>query len=165
MNKLEKIYLHTGSNLGQKEEHLERAMQLIDENIGRITAQSDIYETEAWGNNDQPNFVNQAFEVLTSLSPTELMSQILKIEASMGRIRSQKWTARIIDIDIIFYGDQIIKTENLVIPHPFMHERNFVLIPLLEIAEDFIHPGLSLSIRKLVDHSKDRLKVKAFQIK
>ncbi len=80
----------------------------------------------------------------------------------MGRIRTQKWTARLIDIDIIFYGDRIIKTENLTIPHPFMHERNFVLIPILEIAEDFVHPVFKLSIKQLYERSNDRLKVNLY---
>ena len=163
MNKLEKIYLHTGSNLGQKEQHLDQARQLIDQNIGQVTAQSQVYETEAWGLPDQPNFVNQALEVETALSPDELITRILSIEQKMGRIRSEKWTARLIDIDIIFYSDKIIKTEKLTIPHPFMHERNFVLIPLVEIAGDFIHPELQTSIKELYERSKDQLKVKVYQ--
>lgn len=164
MNKLEKIYLHTGSNLGQKEQQLEQARQLIEQKIGSITAQSKLYETEAWGLPDQPNFVNQALEVLTDLTPDQLIGQILNIELKMGRIRTQKWTARLIDIDIIFYGDQIIKTDNLTIPHPFMHERNFVLIPILEIAADFVHPEFKLSIKQLYERSKDRLKVNVYPI-
>ncbi len=164
MNKLEKIYLHTGSNMGQKEEHLAWARLLIDKNIGSITAQSELYETEAWGFTDQPNFVNQALEVVTKLPPDELMDQILSIELEMGRVRDQKWAPRLIDIDIIFYGDQIIKTENLIVPHPFMHERNFVLIPLLEIAEKFVHPVFKMSIGELYDRSKDLLNVTAHQV-
>ena len=165
MNKLEKIYIHTGSNLGQKEKHLAQARQFIHENIGRITAQSDLFETEAWGITDQPNFVNQALEVATNLSPDQVMNQILNIELKMGRVRNQKWASRLIDIDIIFFSDRIIKTENLIIPHPFMHERNFVLVPLLEIAESFIHPELNLSIKELYKRSKDLLKVKAHPVK
>ena len=164
MRKLVKIYLHTGSNLGNKEEHLERAKQLIKKRIGTITAESGLFKTEAWGLPNQPNFVNQALEVTTNLPPVFLMDQILEIELKMGRIRNQKWAPRLIDIDIIFYGDQIIKQENLTIPHPFMHERNFVLAPLLEIAKDFIHPEFGLSIEQLYQRSKDPLKVKAFDI-
>ena len=163
MNKLEKIYLHTGSNLGQKEQQLDQARQLIGQTIGQVTAQSQVYETEAWGLPDQPNFVNQALEVETALSPDELINRILSIEQKMGRIRSEKWTARLIDIDIIFYSDKIIKTEKLTIPHPFMHERNFVLIPLVEIAGNFIHPELQTSIKELYERSKDQLKVKVYQ--
>jgi len=165
MIKQEKIYLHTGSNLGRKEQYLKQARQLINKNIGPITAQSELFETEAWGLTDQPNFVNQALEAITNLSPVELMDQILSIELKMGRVRDQKWTPRLIDIDIIFFGDQIIKTEKLIIPHPFMHERNFVLIPLLEIAEDIIHPLFKLSVKQLYECSKDQLKVNSHLVK
>jgi 2-amino-4-hydroxy-6-hydroxymethyldihydropteridine diphosphokinase len=165
MNKLEKIYLHTGSNLGSKKKLLKRARQLIDKNIGRITAQSDLFETEAWGMTDQPNFVNQALEIVTDLSPEQVMDRILNIELKMGRVRNQKWAPRLIDIDIIFYGNRVIKTENLIIPHPFMHKRNFVLIPLLEIAENYIHPELKMTVRELYNYSKDLLKVKAHRVK
>jgi len=165
MNNHEKIYLHTGSNLGQKEQHLAMARQLIHEYIGPITAKSEIFETEAWGDSDQPNYVNQALEVTTNLSPDQLMDQILNIELKMGRIRNQKWESRLIDIDIIFYGNQVIKTENLIIPHPYMHKRNFVLMPLLEIAKDVIHPEFKLNVKELYKRSKDPLKVKANYIK
>lgn len=165
MNNHEKIYLHTGSNLGQKEQNLANARQLIYENIGLITAESELYETEAWGFSDQPSFVNQALEVTTTLSPEQLLHKILSIELKMGRVRNQKWEPRLIDIDIIFYGDHIIKTENLIIPHPHMHERNFVLVPLMEIAKDVIHPELKLSLKELYKNSKDPLKVKVKHIK
>ena len=164
MNKLEKIYLHTGSNLGRKEEHLKQARQQIEKSIGPILAQSGLFETEAWGHTDQPSFVNQALEVMTLLSPEELMNQILDIEMEMGRIRNQKWAPRLIDIDVIFFGDKVIKTENLTVPHPFMHKRNFVLVPLLEIAGDFIHPQLKMSVKTLFEHSEDPLNVKAYSI-
>lgn len=165
MNKLEKIYLHTGSNMGHKEGNLKRSRQLIEQNIGSITAQSGLFETEAWGLTDQPNFVNQALEVITSLSPEIVMERILEIENEMGRVRSKKWAPRIIDIDIIFFGRHIVKTENLVIPHPHMHKRNFVLIPLCEIAKDVIHPKFDLSVEQLYQCTVDQLKVNAQPIK
>ena len=162
MNKLEKIYLLTGSNIGDREQQLMKVAQLLNENTGEVTAQSSIYETEAWGLTDQPDFLNQALELITPLSPQQLIESILNIERKMGRVRSEKWTARLIDIDVIFYGSQIIKTETLTIPHPFMHERNFVLVPLMEIAADFIHPVFKLSVKELYERSEDKLEVKTF---
>lgn len=162
MNKLEKIYLLTGSNLGNREQQLMQAVQMLNENTGEVTAQSSFYETEAWGLTDQPDFLNQALELITLLSPQQLIESILKIEKEMGRIRNEKWTARLIDIDMIFYGSRIIKAETLTIPHPFMHERNFVLVPLMEIAADFIHPVFKLSVRELYERCEDRLTVKTF---
>ena len=164
MLKLEKIYLHTGSNIGQKERYLEQARRLIERDIGLITAQSRLYETEAWGLTEQPNFVNQAIEVVTSLSPEQVIKRILKLENEMGRERNQKWAPRIIDIDIIFYGNEVIKKENLIIPHPFMHERNFVLIPLLEIAKNVIHPELKLTVQELYNRTVDLLNAQALPI-
>lgn len=119
-----------------------------------------VYETQAWGMTDQPDFLNQVLEVATTLSPEELLEQIKQIEQQMGRERRVKWGERLIDIDILFYEQAVIYTEKLKIPHPFLHERNFVLIPLQEIAPDFQHPVLQHSISQLLKSSKDLLYVK-----
>ena len=158
---MDKIYLHTGSNIGHRENNLEQANELIVAHIGPIKMQSGLYETEAWGLTDQPNFLNQALEIESGLSASEVMEQIINIELKMGRVREQKWAPRLIDIDILFFGDQIIKTKELTVPHPHMHKRNFVLVPLLEIASDFVHPEFNLSIRQLYKLSIDPLNVKA----
>ncbi|MFK7773816.1 MAG: 2-amino-4-hydroxy-6-hydroxymethyldihydropteridine diphosphokinase [Saprospiraceae bacterium] len=153
------IYLHTGSNLGDRIAHLAKACEMIEKQIGKISNQSRLYETEAWGMKDQPDFINQALEVQTELIPEEILSHIKKIEKEIGREENKKWHERIIDIDILFHGDTILSTEKLKIPHPHCHERMFVLIPLMEIAGDFVHPTLNLTIEELYIDCKDPLEV------
>lgn len=153
-------FLATGSNLGNRLENLRKAEQLITEKIGVVEKASHVYVTQAWGVQEQPDYLNQVFEVATHLSPEEVLAQIEQIELQMGRKRQKKWGERLIDIDILFYEQAIIQTENLTIPHPFLHERNFVLIPLAEIAPKLVHPILNQSIAQLLMFSKDKLDVK-----
>ncbi|HMQ48929.1 MAG TPA: 2-amino-4-hydroxy-6-hydroxymethyldihydropteridine diphosphokinase [Saprospiraceae bacterium] len=155
------LYLHTGSNLGDKMANLSAAYGLIGQTIGAIIRSSSLYVTAPWGITDQPDFFNQALEVETSMSPHEVLSQIHDIESLLGRKRVIKWGSRVIDIDILFYNDWIITESELTIPHPFLHERNFVLIPLLEIAPNLVHPLLGLSIQQLAAQANDPLNVKA----
>lgn len=143
------LILATGTNLGDRAANLARANTLISEKIGQIVRQSAVYETQAWGIIEQPDFLNQALLINTDLSPQEVLQQVNEIEKELGRIRHEKWGARLIDIDIIFYDDWVVETTSLTIPHPFLQDRNFVLIPLLEIAGDWIHPILKLSIEEL----------------
>ncbi len=154
-----KIYLHTGSNIGDRYEQLAEAIAHIEQEIGKVTSASSIYETEPWGNTDQPNFFNQALEVDTNCEPIEVLDKIHEIEERMGRVRTQKWAKRNIDIDLIFYGTEILKSEKLTIPHAHMHERNFVLIPIMEIAGEFVHPELGETIEELYIRSDDTLEV------
>lgn len=154
------VLLLLGSNLGDKCQNLSSASQLIAENIGKITRQSSIYETAAWGKTDQPIFYNQAIEISTILPPETLLSELKKIEQKTGRTQAEKWSARIIDIDIIFYENVIYQSETLTIPHAFMQERNFVLAPLNEIAPDFSHPILQQTVSELLKKSPDKLGVK-----
>jgi len=154
-----KIYLHTGSNIGDRYEQLAEAIEHIEQEIGKVTAASTICETEPWGNTDQPNFFNQALEVETDYEPLDILDKIHKIEERMGRVRTQKWAKRNIDIDLIFYGNEIFKSEKLTVPHPHMHERNFVLIPIMEIAGEFVHPELGETIEELYFRSNDTLEV------
>ncbi len=154
-----KIYLHTGSNIGDRYEQLEEAITHIEQEIGPVTATSSIYETEPWGNTDQPNFFNQALEVDTDFEPIVVLDKIHEIEERMGRVRTQKWAKRNIDIDLILYGDKILKSEKLTIPHPHMHKRNFVLIPIMEIAGEFVHPELGETIEELYIRCDDSLEV------
>jgi 2-amino-4-hydroxy-6-hydroxymethyldihydropteridine diphosphokinase len=154
-------YLILGSNLGDKLHNLQQAVQLIKKEIGPIVNQSGIYVTAAWGNTSQPDFVNQAISVDTDLSPTDLLQKILAIEKKIGRVRDQqKWKERIIDIDILFYNDTVINTPDLTIPHPYLQERKFVLIPLLEIAQEYIHPIINKNIKTLLQECTDILEVK-----
>jgi 2-amino-4-hydroxy-6-hydroxymethyldihydropteridine diphosphokinase len=151
--KLNTVYLHTGSNLGDREDNLRQANGLIEQHIGKIKKSSHLYETE------QSDFINQALEVDTQLSPHQVMSKILIIEKELGRVRTEKWAERVIDIDILLFNDKVIKEKDLIIPHPHMHERNFVLIPLMEIAGDIEHPILKLPIEELYFSCIDPLDV------
>ena len=149
------IYLLTGSNIGDSELNLLKASKFIHQQIGKVVAASHVYKTEPWGNKDQQVFLNQVLKIETQLEPKQLLKTILEIENQMGRDRKIKWEPRIIDIDILFYDDQIIDEENLQIPHPLLHERRFTLVPLNEIASSFIHPKLNKSINHLLEICED----------
>ncbi len=157
-----RIYLHTGSNLGNRLENLKKAIFFIKTQIGSIDKISSIYQTAAWGIEKQPPFLNQALEISSDLSPLETLERIATIEKHMGRKKIIKWGERIIDIDILFYEDQIIQSKTLSIPHPEIQNRKFVLVPLAEIGPEFIHPVLKLSTSDLLKNCKDPLAVKKF---
>jgi 2-amino-4-hydroxy-6-hydroxymethyldihydropteridine diphosphokinase len=154
------VYLHTGTNLGNRHENLNQANEFIEQYIGKIISESSIYETAAWGLIEQPDFYNQALKVSTLLSPNEVLEKISFVETSLfNRVRTKKWSSRIIDIDILFYEKNIINNDDLIIPHQHLHQRNFVLIPLMEIAGNFIHPILQETIEDLYWKSEDNLEV------
>ncbi len=150
-------YLITGGNIGDKKINLKNAAGLIEKKIGHILKSSAIYETAAWGNTDQPSFYNQVHFVETALKPDELMFTILDIEKRMGRVRTTKNAARIIDIDILFFNDEIIETASVLVPHKEIPNRKFVLKPLLELAPDYIHPILKKTITQLEAETTDTL--------
>lgn len=154
---MNQTYLITGGNIGDKKQNLEKAAALIEKKIGHILKSSAIYETAAWGNRDQPSFFNQVHMVETALMPDELMSNILGIEKEMGRIRTTKNAARNIDIDILFFNDEIIKTPSVEVPHKEIPNRKFVLKPLLELAPHYIHPLLKKTITQLAAETTDTL--------
>ena len=156
---MNKLFLITGGNIGDRKKNLETAAVLIKRRVGKITKLSKIYETEAWGNRDQPAFYNQVLVIESKLSAREILTAILKIEEEMGRKRTVKNAARIIDIDILFFNEDIVNEQNLVIPHPEIGNRRFVLSPLNEIAPQMFHPVLKKTIRQLLSESKDQLKV------
>ena len=153
-------YLLIGGNLGNRIENLAMARSLIEKELGKIIKVSSIYETAAWGITKQPDFLNQILLIKTKFSPEKMMQLILSIENKMGRVRTQKNASRIIDIDILFFNDEIISNENLTIPHPEIQNRKFALIPLNEIASDLVHPVFKQSIKNLLSTSKDKLQVK-----
>jgi len=144
------VYLGLGSNLGDRNINLETAINKIAE-IAKIRNRSSIYETDPLGHEDQEKFLNMAIEISTQLSPTELIVKLLEIEHTMGRIREVKNGPRTIDIDILLYDQYIIVEEGLIIPHIHMHEREFVLRPLAEIAENAYHPTFKKKIKQLLD--------------
>ncbi len=159
MSKPKKTYLLTGSNLGDRIGTLTAATKAIAERIGPVTKASHFYETQAWGHVDQPDYINQALEVMTTLKPHEVLHTIWQIEATLGRTRRSKWEARPIDIDILFYENLVIDTPELRIPHPLLPRRNFALIPMLEIAPLKRHPVLKMTIEELYEASTDDLDV------
>ena len=154
------VYLLLGSNLGDRNALIEEAIVAIKHQIGRLISRSSLYETAAWGKEDQPGFLNIALAVETSLDAQEVLVQALAIEKELGRIRFEKWGARLIDIDIIFYGNEVISiADELEIPHPEMHNRKFVLVPMAEIAEDYIHPVFKMKISEILRELPDDLTV------
>jgi 2-amino-4-hydroxy-6-hydroxymethyldihydropteridine diphosphokinase len=160
---MKKVFLGIGSSLGSRESNLNDAVKNIAEFIGPVVASSSVYETEPWGFQSANQFLNIVAIVKTDLSPSELIDRILTIETKIGRIRNEeKYSSRVIDIDILFFDDLILDGKSLTIPHPKMHERKFVLVPLCEIAGEFVHPVLKKSMISLLKSCKDGSKVKNY---
>lgn len=158
-------YLCLGGNIGDRESAIYQALFEISQKVGEITAQSKVYETEAWGVENQQAYLNQCIEVKTLLSADELITTLLSIEQYLGRIRSVNgiYEPRTIDIDILFYNQDIINNEQLTIPHPRLQLRKFVLIPLNEICSTYLHPLLNKTIFNLLSHCEDQSEVKLFK--
>ena len=152
-------YLILGSNLGDPESSLQTALDKINSELGRVVRISSVYVTEPWGLKDQPPFYNQVIEVETKLNPHDTLEKLLEIETSMGRIRGKKWAERIIDIDILYFDDQIINHDNLSIPHPGIPDRRFVLVPLCELIPEMVHPVFPETNADLLGSTSDTLEV------
>ncbi len=146
-----KAYIGLGSNLGNREENIRKAVELLEKSPGiRVVKLSPFYETEPVGDIPQGKFINAAAEIYTTLFPPGLLAVCRNIEDALGRVRTVKWGPRTIDLDILLYGEEVIRTSELTIPHPLMHEREFVLRPLSDIAPDAYHPVLGKTAQELL---------------
>ncbi len=143
------VYVGIGSNLGDKGNNCLLAVEKLSARGIPITKRSALYETKPWGVTDQPDFVNMAVEAHASVSPQQLLGILKEIEIEMGRKPGLRWGPRLIDLDLLLYDDLIIQSENLVVPHPLLHKREFVLLPLSEIAPNAVHPLLKKKIMEL----------------
>lgn len=153
-------YLLLGTNEGERIKNLERALRYIDKNAGRIVRLSAVYETEAWGYRAQPAFYNLVVEISTTCNPEELLDVVKTIERKMGRESREKWRQRVIDIDILYYDNEVIKSGDLTVPHPEIPNRRFTLVPLCEISASEVHPVLGKTNGELLSVTGDQLKVK-----
>ena len=149
------VYLLLGTNLGCRIQNLTDATILIEKEIGCILNKSSIYETEPWGVTDQNNYLNQVLMIQSDFSAASILEKVLSIEKKLGRERTTKYAARTIDIDILFYNDEIVLEDHLKIPHPFIHKRRFVLEPLNEISPQLIHPLFQKNIGELLKECDD----------
>ncbi len=157
---MNKIYILLGANLGNPVQQLQKAKALLSDKLGQLLHTSALYESEAWGVEDQPLFINQVLLLATDYTPQQCLALCLSIENELGRVRKEKWGARLIDIDILYYNSEIIQEPDLVIPHPYIQERKFTLMPLVEIAATYLHPKFQLSNEQLLLNCKDKLVVK-----
>ncbi len=157
MNELKNAYFSIGSNLGNRLQNLQKAVFLLGNEVGQVTNISNVYESPSWGF-DAPDFLNACLIIETHIEPMGILGKILTIEKKLGRERSQNlgYKSRIIDIDILYYGNEILQSDSLTIPHPKLHERKFVLFPLADIAPQFYHPVLGKDTRNLIQECKDK---------
>ncbi len=152
---MQNIYLLLGTNEGDRRANLAKAIELCNKWAGRVSKLSSIYETAPWGKTDQSAFLNQAIRVESELPAQTLLEQLKDIEKEVGRVSTEKWGPRVIDIDIIFYGSEVIQQPKLLVPHPYLPVRRFALLPLAEIAGEFVHPVLKKTVNELLEECPD----------
>lgn len=150
------VLLSTGSNQGNSQAILEMANATIHQNVGRLFRVSPKYKTAAWGKTNQPDFINQCLWIKTLFTPLMVLKKLNEIEKNLGRVRYERWGPRRIDIDILYYDSMELKHSDLIIPHPEIKNRNFVLAPLRDIAPQYRHPTTGLSIQELWDSRQDK---------
>ena len=158
------IYIQIGSNIGDRKSNIQKSMLQIETKLGKICRSSKIYESSPWGYTKQKDFLNSVIKVESDFSPFKTLEILQEIENNLGRVRKKKWDERIIDLDILFFNKQIINAVNLTIPHKYIQERNFVLVPLNEIAPSYKHPRYKKSISCLLNECKDLEKVYEYTI-
>lgn len=162
-NRMNYAYLVIGGNMGDREQELLRAIQLLEERCGAVIDRSSIFETAPWGKTDQDDFLNRALVLETGLASRDLLKEVLYIETLMGRNRKEKLGPRIIDIDIIFFNHEVVNEPELTVPHPEMANRRFVLEPLNQVIPAYIHPVSYKTVKQLLDECTDPLPVKKIQ--
>ena len=154
----ESAFVLLGSNLGDREQLVNQACKMIGERCGKVVAKSRLYESEPWGFKSEHWFLNQVVKIETALSPDALMQELLEIEKALGRDRSvlhEGYVSRPMDLDILYFGNEIIDTQMVKVPHPRLHERRFTLLPLCDIASEFVHPIMKKTNLQLLDECKD----------
>jgi 2-amino-4-hydroxy-6-hydroxymethyldihydropteridine diphosphokinase len=156
------VYLLLGSNLGNRLQYLNLALACIVAEAGQLVEQSGVYETQSWGKANAPDYLNQVVLIRTQLAAKPLLKILLNIEQELGRLREERWGSRTIDIDILFYGDEIIDEPELTVPHPQLHKRRFTLEPLAEIAPQLVHPVMQKSVDILKSELDDTLQIKKY---
>ena len=154
-----RVFISLGTNLGDRIENLKKAIHSIDVQLGEIIKASSIYETTPWGKSNQPDFLNQVVLIQSDKSPSDCLDILSTIEQQLGRKREEKWGARIIDLDLLYVDNEVNQTEKLTLPHPGIPLRRFVLVPLVEIAPEFIHPQLKKNQQQLLTECQDKLEV------
>ncbi|MEO7800859.1 MAG: 2-amino-4-hydroxy-6-hydroxymethyldihydropteridine diphosphokinase [Ginsengibacter sp.] len=160
---INEVFLLLGANLGDRNGSLNNAKHSIEQKAGKIITSSSLYETEAWGNINQPAFLNQVIKITSALTAPILLHQLLLIEQEAGRVRTVKNAPRILDIDILFFNDEVYHLPELKIPHPEIQNRNFALQPLNEIAPFFVHPVIGKNISTLLNECRDVLKAEKLE--
>ena len=154
------VYLLLGSNLGNRQLFIQKAIRYIEEQVAPVIQSSSVYETQSWGKSDAPDYLNEVLLLQTDMPPRTILEKILAIEIVLGRKREEKWGSRTIDIDILFYGDAIVSEPDLHIPHPELHKRRFTLEPLVEINPNFKHTCFKKTVLALKNELRDDLIVK-----
>ena len=160
-------FILLGSNLGERESLLKKAIAMIGESCGEVLVLSKIYETEPWGFVAENNFLNQVVMIKTALSPHALLKELLSIEAVLGRQRDENkkgYASRPMDLDILYYDDMVINDADLIVPHPRLHLRRFTLLPLCDISSDFKHPIFNKTNKELLEECEDTSEVKSFAV-
>ena len=161
----ETVFVLLGSNLGDRELLVNQASKMIGERCGKIVAKSRLYESEPWGFKSEHWFLNQVVKIETALSPDDLMKELLEIEKELGRDRSvphEGYVSRPMDLDILYFGNKIIDTQMVIAPHPRLHDRRFTLLPLCDVAPDFVHPVMKKTNLQLLDECQDAGKVNIY---
>ncbi|HMS35295.1 MAG TPA: 2-amino-4-hydroxy-6-hydroxymethyldihydropteridine diphosphokinase [Ignavibacteria bacterium] len=162
---MKEVYLGLGSNKGERISFIEKAVSEIGHLPGtKIFTRAGIYETEPWGNIEQDDYLNTVIGINTTMKAEDLLKELKRIEKHIGRMENKKWSEREIDIDLLFYGDDIIDNDNMIVPHGHIDKRRFVLVPMNEIAPDLIHPVFKKSISQLLDSTTDNLKVFKYKL-